>query len=228
MSLGGDNSQLQINAFGLIDYNLDNDNMVMDLVLGINFPFNDDVQKQMALMMNKETLLEGSDLGRGAFKVATKQLLKPKDVREFNKDIAQYGAPQKFPKEFEQAILLSDVKMNWTPEDISFLNEGKIGVGALGKYPVNKKMDGYMEIRRSRRGDEIYLYLEVDRSTYYYIEYKRNQMSIYSSDEALMTIIKELDIKKRRTEVRGLPPFFYTIGTRGKMTRFLSRFEKFE
>lgn len=228
MSLGGGNTQLELNSYGVIDYNLENDNMAMDMVLGINFPLDDAVQKQMALMINKETLLEGSDLGRDAFQVATKQLLKPKDVREFNSDIAKYGAPEKFPKEFENALLLSDLKMNWTPEALSFLSEGKVGIASLGKYPVNKKLEGYMEIKRSRRGDEIYLYLEADRSTYYYFEYKRNRMTIYSSDDALMTIIKELDIKKRRSEVRGLPPFVYMIGTKGKMSRFLSRFDKFE
>src|SRR5690606_22126728 len=114
-----------------------------------------------------------------------------------------YGAPEDLPDEFENTILLTDVKLKWVPEAIAFHSEGEIGIGAFGKYPVNKKVRGNLQIKRNRRGDEIYLYLEVDRSTYFYFEYKRNQLIFYSSEEALMDIIKNLDLKKRRNEVKG-------------------------
>ena len=228
MSIGEDASQMNINSWGNIDYNLETDDMVLDLVLGLDFFFSDDVLKQMAGIMNKVTLLEGTDLNRKAFQVSADELLKPKDKKKFFDAIANYGAPEEFPDEYEKTVLLTDITLEWVPEAISFLSSGDIGVGALGKYPVNKKMKGLMEIQRKRRGDEVYLYLEVDRSTYFYFEYKRNQLVFFTSEEPLMDLIKELDLKKRRNEVKGKPPFTYTIGTRGKMNRFLSRFEKFE
>lgn len=228
MSLGDGRSQMVMNSWGTIDYNLNNDNMEMDMVMGLQFFFSDDILKEMAVRINEETLLEGTDLNRPAFKAALNSELKPKDKKEFNQNIADYGAPEKFPKELQHTILFSEVKMKWTPEAVSFLSEGKIGIGSLGDHLVNKKMEGIIEIQRKRRGDEIYIYLEPDRSTQYYIEYKRNMMMVYTNEEAVMEIIKNLDLDKRRNEAKGMPPFTYTIGTKGKMSRFLRYMEKYE
>ncbi len=227
MSLGDGRSQLSLNSWGTIDYNLNNDNMVLDLVLGIDFPFNKSLSEALAASLNKKTALEGADMGRPAFKAALTAELDDKDRKKFMDDISNYGAPQKLPAELENTILLTDVKIKWTPTAVSFLSEGKIGVGAFGENIVNKKMEGYLEIQRRRRGDEIYLYLDAG-NTYHYVEYKRNQLSIFSSEDEVMTPLKELDIKDRRSEAKGLPVFTYLIGTKGKMNRFLNRFEKFE
>ena len=228
MSLGDDRGQLQVNSWGTIDYNLRNDNMEMDLVLGLDFFFNKDILEYMATSINKETVLQGVDMSRPAYKAAVNNQLDEKDKRKFNSEISSFGAPSKIPDELENTIMFAEVHMLWTPEAVSFLSDGKIGIGSLGEYSVNKKVEGYVEIQRKRRGDEIYIYLAPDRSTDYYMEYKRNMLSVYSNEDDLMTIIKELDLDKRRKEVKGKPPFTYTIGTKGKMNRFLTRFEKFE
>ena len=228
MSLGDEKGQLQTNSWGDIDYNLNNDNMTMDLVLGLNFFFSDDLLKQMAMELNKQTLLEGTDLSRPAFTAALTEQLKPKDRKKFMDDVSSYGAPEEFPDELINTILFSEIKLKWTPEATSFFSEGPIGLGSLGKYIVNKKIKGFVEIQRRRRGDEIYIYLEPNRSTQIYIEYKRNILSFYSNDDALMDIIKNLDIDKRRKEVKGKPPFTYTIGTKGKMSRFLQYIDKYQ
>lgn len=228
MSLGDDKGQLKVNSWGTITYNLANDNMEMDLVLGLDFFFNKDLQEYMAKDINKETVLEGVDLSRPAYTAAVNSELNEKDKRKFNSEISSFGAPSKIPDELKGTIMFAEVHMKWTPEAVSFLSDGKIGVGSFGDFGVNKKVEGYVEIQRKRRGDEIYIYMAPDRSTDYYIEYKRNMMSLYSNEDDFMTIIKELDLDKRRKEEKGKPPFTYTIGTKGKMNRFLNRFEKFE
>lgn len=228
MSLGDGRSQMNMRSWGTIDYDLNNDNMVMDMVLTLDFFFSDDILKQTAVRINEETLLEGTDLGRTAFLTALNEELKPKARKSFNQDVADYGAPGEFPKELQGTIMFSDIKLKWTPEAVSFLSEGKVGIGALGDNTVNKKMTGYMEIQRKKRGDEIYIYIEPDRSTQFYIEYKRNMLSLYTNEAAIMDIIKEIDLNKRRNEAKGLPPFTYTIGTKGKMNRFLQHMEKYE
>lgn len=228
MSLGDNRSQMDINSWGVIEYDLSSDIMVMDMVMALDFFFSDDVQKEMAAVINGNSELEGSDLSREAFEVTLNEVLDPKDAKEFKQDVADYGAPEKLPKEFVHTILFSDLVMNWTPDAVSFLSEGKIGLASLGKYQVNKKLKGKMEIQRKRRGDEIYLYLEASNRDYFYIEYKRNRLTFYSSNDALMDIIKNLEIKDRRSEVKGKPVFTYLIGTKGKMNRFLTRFEEFD
>ncbi|MDZ7845924.1 MAG: hypothetical protein U5L96_03625 [Owenweeksia sp.] len=228
MSLGDGKSQMEINSWGTIDYNLNNDNMEMDMVLGLDFHFDDNLEEDIAEALNNQTSLEGSDLSRTAFQTALNQELDKEDRKDFMDDIENYGAPEDMPKELQNTILLTDVTIRWTPESISFLSDGMIGVGSFGKYVVNKKMDGYLEVQRRRRGDEIYLFLEPTRSTFVFFEYKRNQLRLFASEEAIMNTLKETDLDKRRNEVKGLPPFTYTIGTKGRLNRFLRRFENFE
>lgn len=228
MSLGTHQSQMEIKSWGTITYDLNNDNMDMDLVLALDFPFSSDLSKIMAESLQGKTALSGTDLSRPAFKAAINDALDKKDRQDFNERLAKYGAPDELPKDLQNTIVLTDVDIKWTPEAISFLSQGQIGVGSFGKYMVNKTMDGYLEIQRRRRGDEIYLFLEPDRGSFYFFEYKRNQLSLYSGNEELMTKLKEMDIKDRRTEVKGLPPFVYLIGTKGKMNRFLMRFERYD
>ncbi len=228
MSLGDGRSQLTMRSFGTIDYNLKNDNMVMDLVMALDFPYNKDVQKLIAKTIYGKEGLNASDLARPAFKIAAKELMKEKNRKEFFADIEQYGAPEKLPDAFESTLFLSQVTLNWNPEATSFFSSGNIGVGGLDDNLVNRKMVGSLELQRKRRGDELYLYLEVDKVTFFYFEYKRNQLSLYTSEDPVMNIIKELDLKKRRSEVKGLPPFVYTIGTKGKYNRFLNRVEDAE
>jgi len=227
MSLGYGTGQLELSSHGVIDYNLNNDQMELDLVLGIQFPFDKGLMEALATTINDKSSLSGTDLSRPAFKTALRQQLPPKDRREFIQDIERYGAPEKLPKEMQRTILLSDVTIEWTPTAVSFYNKGDIGIGAFGDNMVNKKVQGYFEIKRRYRGDELYLYLDAG-STFHYLEYKRNQMSLYSNEEEVMNILKELDLKDRRNDVRGKPVFTYLIGTKGKMRRFLRRYEQYD
>ncbi len=228
MSIGDGRSQMYIDSWGTIDYNLKNHKMTMDLVMTLSFFFNDDILKSMANRINKETLLEGTDLGRPAFKIALNEKVKYKDRKEFEQNLVDFGAPEKLPKELLGTITFSQLVLEWTPEATSFLSVGKVGIGSLGDNMVNKKMEGVIEIVRKRRGDELFIYFEPDRSSLYYLEYKRGMFTFYSNEDEPMEIIKNLDLNKRRSEVKGMPPFTYTIGTKGKMSRFLQHLEKFE
>ena len=228
MSLGDGKSQMEVQSWGSITYNLNNDHMVMDMVLGLNFFFDTDIEKDLASVLLAKSNLEGADLSRRAFTAAVNQEMKGKSKRDLLDEVKNYGGPEDVPKELQNTILITDVTIEWTPEAISFLSDGKIAIGSFGKQVVNKKMDGYLEIQRRRRGDEIYLYLEPDKKDFFYFEYKRNQLTLYTGVESVMESIKEKDLDKRRSEVKGKPPFTYTVGTKGRMNRFLDRVENMD
>ncbi len=228
MSLGDGKSQMAMKSWGVIDYDLKTDAMDMDLVLGLDFFFGNEILKDMASRINTETALMGTDLSRRAYKAAMNDEVEPKKAASFYKELEELGYPDEFPKELESTMLFTELELSWTPEALSFLSSTKIGMGALGETSVNKMVEGYFEIQRKRSGDEIYMYLEPDRSVFYYIEYKRNVLSVYTNDESVMNLIKGIDLDKRMLQEKGKAPFTYTIATKGKMNRFLSRFEKFE
>jgi hypothetical protein len=227
MSLGDNATQLATSSYGLIYYDLSTDEMNLDLSLGMDFPFSKDLLESLAKIIIASSNGEGVDLGRPAFKVATSHQLKEKDLVEFNQEIAAFGAPEKVPDDLQQTLWFGDLAMDWTPESISFLSSGQIGLAGLGEAFVNVKVDGFVEIQRKRKGDEVYIYLDL-KGDDLYIDYKRNMMGIYTTNEEFMNLLKELDIKDRRNEDRGKAPFTYTISTKGKMNRFIRRFESVE
>lgn len=227
MSLGDGQSQLDINSYGLIYYDLNTDEMQLEITMGMEFFFAKDLLEKLALLASDNADGTGVDISKTAFQVATEFRLDEKDLQKFKEEVAAFGAPEKVPDDLQQTILFGDLLMNWNPESISFLSEGPIGLAGLGEAFVNTTVTGYVEIQRKRRGDEIYIYLDLGGDEIY-IDYKRNQMGIYTSNEEIMTLLKEMDLKDRRNEEKGMPPFIYTISTEGKMNRFIRRFDSFE
>ena len=227
MSLGEPDEQFTINSYGTIDYNLNNDEMVLDLAVGFNFFFDDEIQDRMATNISLESDGDGSDYTRPVFQTMLKDKLDLKDRREFLSDVRDYGAPEELPKDLRHTILLSNLTLKWTPESRSFLSEGTIGIAAFGEYFVNRKVEGSFELQRKRSGDELNMYWDVAPGLEYFIEYKRGMMRVYSSSQSLMDYIKELDLKDRRNDEKGMRPFTYTIGTDGRMNRFLRRYDMF-
>ena len=227
MSLGDGKSQLDINSYGVITYDLNTDAMQLDITMGMEFFFAKALVEKLALIISENSDGNGVDISRKAFEIATNYRLDEKDLKEFQEEVAAFGAPEKVPDDLQQTLLFGELTMNWTPESISFLSEGPIGIAGLGESFVNSKVEGFVEIQRKRRGDEIYIYLDLGGDEIY-IDYKRNKMGVYSSNEELMTLLKEMDIKDRRNEEKGMPPFMYTISTQGKMNRFIRRFDSFE
>ena len=195
--------------------------------MGMEFFFAKELIEKLALIVSDNSDGNGVDIGRPAFEIATQHRLNDKDLKEYKSEVSAFGAPEKVPDDLQQTILFGELTMNWTPESISFLSEGPIGVAGFGEAFVNSKVDGFVEVQRKRRGDEVYIYLDFG-SEELYIDYKRNKMGVYSTNEEFMTLLKEMDIKDRRNEERGMPPFTYTISTKGKMNRFIRRFDSFD
>lgn len=228
LGFGDKTGQIKLDALGVIDHDLISDGLQIDLFLGFDFFFNQEVLEQMAASINAEANAPAVDLGREAYQLSVRELLPDKEANKFFEELSLLGAPEKLPREMQNTVVFNDLKLVWHPETNSFLSEGPVGVGSIGKTQINKKLVGHVEIVRKRRGDEIYIYLEVDNSTFFYFEYKRNMMQFYCGDDALMDLIKAEDIDKRRKEQKGGGvPYTYTISTKAKMNRFLNRLEDY-
>lgn len=228
MSIGGKQEPIDMAAYGQIDYNLNTDAMKLDIVLALDFLFDKEAQSIIRSNISLESDGDGSDYTRPVFETALQFLLEPKERKEFLSEVRDYGAPEELPKELRHTVLISDLQLSWTPQGRSFLSTGNIGIASLGKEFINRKTEGRFELQRRRRGDEIYMYWDVSAGAEYFWEYKRGMMRIYSSHDPFMDYIKELKIKDRREEQKGLRPFTYTIATESRLRLFLRRMQMIE
>ena len=226
LSFGDRLGQVKIEGVGRAEHQMEDDLILLDFQLALDFFFNDDITKKIAQEIMSRSGLAGVDLNRPAYKAVINQLLDGKTRTRFVEDLEFYGAPEKLPKELQNTFTFSDIQMEWNPNVNAFLSVGQLGIGSIGKEPIFRKVDGILEIARKRRGDEIRLYIELDNKTFYFFEYRRNMMSFYSSDDELMAIIRDTDPNKRKQSgEKGQQPYTYTISTRGKMNRFLNRMD---
>lgn len=122
--------------------------------------------------------------------------------------------------ELAKTMFITDATFTWSSKERSFLCEGPIGLSNLGKEKIGKKIEGKIQIKRRRSGDEIFIYLESGSGDWYFFNYTRKRMNIFSSDNEFMRIYKEnLDEVKEKSYRLG-------IATEQGRRRFLRKFEE--
>ena len=225
LSFGDRTGLVDIEAYGTIRHKLSNDEISIDMWMAFDFHFNDDVLKAITQTLKDATDLPSADLGRKAFNIAVNEMLEGKERQRFIDEMRKTGLPDRLPKPFQSTITFSDIQLKWNPEKNSFYSEGPIGIGSIGKVQINKRLNGVIEIARKRWGDEITLYIDLGRKDLFFFQYRKNLMEFYSPRQELMDMITSTKPNVRRKEEKGKAPYSYTVGTRGKMNRFVNRLE---
>ena len=218
--------QVDLTSYGTVIHNLNSDKIEMDIVLNFNFYFDDKTLEYMANEINLAGSASAANVNRDAYKVALNNMLTEKEKEKVNEQIGLTGGMDKIPKSMQSSLSFSDLTLEWTPETNSFVSKGGVGIGSILDIPINRVVEGKVEVIKKSRGDEIYIYFELDDGDYYYIQYKRNQLQFYTSNNDLMTTFREIDPKKRGLPAKdGKLPYKYNPGSKGKANLFLNKFE---
>ncbi len=218
--------RVEIGSYGIVTHDLESDAISLDMMLGFNFYFNEDILKIIASELQGDTDIKGSDNSREAFKIGLDNLLSTKERTKYDEEVALYGATEKVPKALRNSITFNEIVLEFNPETNSFVSSGPIGISNILDEGVNKKLEGIIEIVRKRKGDEIYMYLDMGGGDYYYFQYKRNVMQFYCTDKEVMAKLLETETDKRSLKAEdGKPPYVYNAASKGKVRLFLQRFE---
>ena len=190
----------------------------------IDFPFED-----KALDLINENIsgknLEGVNLTRPEFLKSLTDILGEKEAEKIVSDIRMFGRFRKYPSELQHTIVLSDVKFKWNYATRSYISQGPIGIGSIGKQQINKYVDGYIEIAKKRTGDVLNIYLEFEKGRYwYYFNYRNNLMQTISSNTEYNNIVRELkDDKRSEKKSKEGDEYSFIISNLRKKTDFLRR-----
>jgi hypothetical protein len=225
LQFGDATGQFGFNSYGRVTHDLNSDAIGLDVVAFLNFFFPEAVLEAIQKEFAETRNAQGADVSRRAYTLAVANRMKGKDRTKYLEELKTFGLPERIPSELRSTMVFTDLQMEWNKETSSFLSKGDIGLGSILRTNVNKKVFGHIELARKRRGDEVTIYLELSSSRYFYFEYKRGQLQFYTSIDEIMTLITAIDPKDRRQEKEGMEPFGFTVGTKGRVSRFLSRFE---
>ena len=224
MNLGADLGQVNLETYGIAHHYIIPDSTNFNLVVLIDFPFED-----KALDLINENIsgknLEGVNLTRPEFLKSLTDILGEKEAEKIVSDIRMFGRFRKYPSELQHTIVLSDVKFKWNYATRSYISQGPIGIGSIGKQQINKYVDGYIEIAKKRTGDVLNIYLEFEKGRYwYYFNYRNNLMQTISSNTEYNNIVRELkDDKRSEKKSKEGDEYSFIISNLRKKTDFLRR-----
>jgi hypothetical protein len=200
MNLGADLGQVKMIPVGTATHYLVPDSTSFDLMMTLDFFFDDGLMEKIATAITDKTDLPSTNFARPVYEKGLRELIGKEKADKAISDVNLYGKMKKFPDELKTTFLFTDVKMRWNQKTKSFVSTGKIGIGNINKTQVNKMVDGKIALERKRTGDVLHIYIQIEDGKWYYFEYNRGIMNAISSDEAWNTVIKDMKSDKRETK----------------------------
>lgn len=226
LSLGEKMGQLTLTTVGSIGYNPASDRTEADVMLGVNFFIADNVMAVMSAESDSMPGLTATDLSRPAYTRNIIELIGRQKFQAMRSEQSLFSTSRSYPPELKNTLLFNELKLVWNNETNSWISTGKIGIAGINGVPVNKRMDGLIEIQIKRSGDIMDIYLQLDRRTWYYFGYTRGVMQVHSSNSVFLDKIQKLKATDRRQKVTTGESYIYMISTDVKKNAFLKRYRE--
>lgn len=81
-------------------------------------------------------------------------------------------------KFFTEGIIFNKLEMKWNPYNNAWYSVGKLGISNIASFDVNANLKGYLEIKKSSRGDEVNFFIEINENMWYYFSFKNNVLLV--------------------------------------------------
>ncbi len=216
--------QFKTTTVGAVLHNLNNDSTDIDLLLGLDFMFNDDALKSMVEVIQGFPMLPATNDARQVWTRGMKTILGNEAADKLTTEFNLYGAPKKVPQQLQQSIFITDLKLHWDKSLQAYRNSGPVGIGFIGKSAVSRLLKGYVEIQKRRAGDVFNMYLEVDKNNWWYFNYSRGIMQAISSDPKFNDAIQNMKPEKRIADKKDdKPAYEFMLSTDRKKAEFARR-----
>lgn len=165
-----------------------------------DFYLTPDVCRQIAAMFNAQSQLEGADVNhRGNMMGYLERHADRRDLERVRNEIQLTGYMSRIPEPLAKALAFSELSFDWDPSRNAYMGSGKAELLAVGGNAVNKKLNTYVSMRRTRReGDVVEIYMEAASNAWIYFRHSNHYMQLISSSEALNNHILQLKAGARK------------------------------
>jgi hypothetical protein len=226
INLGNETGQLDMTSAGVLEHNQLDGEVIMDMVVVVDFFFNEDALKKMTKKLLEASSLDPAKLDRPTFEKGLREIV---GAVEGDKLIAQAnlnGEFKKVPNSLDKTIVFNDLKMRWSQDSKSFKSFGKLGLSNIKNKQINKYVNGKVELIKKRSGDVFTIYLEVDKNNWYFFTYTRGIMQVISSDSDFNADITDMKPDKRKSKgLKGQELYQYMYSSPKKKKEFLRKFD---
>lgn len=219
--------QIKLRSVGNAIYNSVSDSVGFNLMMVVDFYFDNGALRKMGKDLElylgslEPTPFEGDLFNHGIIELLGKER-GDRALSELN----LYGSYKKFPDELEKSLVLNDVKLIYNPRAKAYLSVGKLGVGNVLKSEIFRYMDGIVQIKKQRGGDQIDIYLEADPNTWYYFTYNRGTMLAVSSNDQFNKDLQEMKPKNKKMDVTKGPSYRFDATNKKKKDQFITKMKQ--
>lgn len=197
MGLGANLGKVYLNPIGNATHNTVDHSTSFDLIMGVDFYFSSKLMDYLVEDINASTGLSGTDPGRATFQKGITEIMGKEKADKLITQLNLYGNYKKFPDELNYTFFFTDVQFDWNQKTKSYISQGKIGLGSVGKEQINKYVNGTIMLERKRSGDVLTIYFDLDNGKWYTFSYSNGNMLCYSSNEKFMETLKGMDDKDK-------------------------------
>jgi len=226
--LGLDFTKINITTAGKFRHLVIPDSTYLNTAMLMNFYFDDGA---LNMMIDSLRLINSvvQNPGEGNFPLFLRKVLGSSRSEKLVTEISLYGQMDRIPKALEHTLIFSDLDLKWDRESNSFISMGPIGIGYIAGIPVNKYVNGYVQLEKGRTAGSINIYLQLNNEQWYFFSYKNGIMQVMSSDNAYNDYLSLLKPAKRMLNPESDTEYYeYVISTRRKVIDFLREMERIE
>ena len=222
-----DLGQVKLSCIGNAGLNTVTDSVGFNLMMSVDFYFENSAIKKMAkdfevyLGSLNPVPFEGDLFNHGIIELLGKER-GDRALSELN----LYGNYKKFPDELEKNLVLNEVKLVYNSRAKAYISQGQLGVGNIQKTEIFRYMDGLIQVKKQKAGDQIDIYIAPDANTWYYFSYNRNFMQAVSSNDEFNKSIETLKSKNKKLEVEKGPSYRFDIMKKSKKDAFLDKMKQ--
>lgn len=222
---GVDLGQVDVKAFGELEYRPDSASTSAQVTMFIDFPFLDKALEKMVADITAYPEQKQVDLSKTPYERSIREMLGKEQSDKLISELSIKGEIKRLPDELVKALVFADLRLNWNAKDEAWQSNGLIGLGTVLKKPVYRYLKGKVEFQRKRSGDAMTILLMLDDQTYWYFQYVRNYLYTYSSSAEYNTMISELKDDKRQTAgKKGMADYQFILTNKRKVDDFRDRF----
>tara|TARA_R110002050_G_scaffold141251_2_gene266361 strand:+ start:65293 stop:69840 length:4548 start_codon:yes stop_codon:yes gene_type:complete len=217
--------RVEVQAVGNYSYNSINNEAKLHASMTVDFLFDDGLMDMIVADAQKSELNPTEEDPN--YELTLRELLSKEAADEM---ISRIGLAKnvKVPTELRKTIFFSKLDLVWNEDTKSYISQGKIGVGNMGKTSVNMLFDGGIELVQKRGNTDIVMYLEVSPSKWYMFSYRGSTgiMMVYSSNKDFMSKMMEIKSDKKRIKREGeKKQYSYQAGSKRARALFIQRLE---
>lgn len=227
INMGTQLGQVKIKTWGNSNYKIKEDELTLDIFGTLDFYLPQECIKIIADTIKNMSKLEGLKLKGDNYVKGLKNLLGYAEATKVITEQNNFGVLKQVPPELSNTFVFNDLNIKWMKKSNAWLSQGKIGIMNIKGQQVNKKVNGYLEIIRRRSGDEMNLYLEINQGLWFFFNYRRGLMQMYSSYATFNKIINEIKGSDRKLKIeRGETSYVFFLSNERKKNKFLERMKK--